>query len=115
MVRNSYAAGHRSCAECRRPAYKLFNEDWSRSFPQQLDLSAKTIDYLLHATRLNDEGSQRIWHAKRVPHRYVDEPSLPQAPSLPVFSCESTFPMARLTAAMSSLGMPFSGRQSCGR
>jgi len=39
MVRNSYAVGHRSCAECRRLDYELFNEDWSRSFPQQLDLS----------------------------------------------------------------------------
>ena len=26
----AYAAGHRPCAQCRRPAYKLFKEAWAR-------------------------------------------------------------------------------------
>lgn len=60
----AYAAGHRPCAECRRPAYKLFKEAWARAFPQQQDLSAKAIDNLLHAARLSDDGSQRIWIEK---------------------------------------------------
>ncbi len=34
----AYAAGHRPCAECRRPAYKLFKEAWARTFPEQQDL-----------------------------------------------------------------------------
>lgn len=60
----AYAAGHRPCAECRRPAYKLFKEAWAWAFPEQQDLSAKAIDSLLHAARLNDDGSQRTWTAR---------------------------------------------------
>lgn len=60
----AYAAGHRPCAECRRPAYKLFKEAWARAFPEQQDLSAKAIDNLLHAARLNEDGSQRTWTAR---------------------------------------------------
>lgn len=60
----AYAAGHRPCAECRRPAYKLFKEAWARAFPEQQDLSAKAIDDALHAARLNADGSQRTWSAK---------------------------------------------------
>ena len=60
----AYAAGHRPCAECRRAAYKLFKEAWARAFPQQQDLSAKAIDNLLHAARLNEDGSQRTWSAR---------------------------------------------------
>lgn len=60
----AYAAGHRPCAECRRPAYKLFKAAWARAFPEQQDLSAKAIDNLLHAARLNEGGSQRTWTAR---------------------------------------------------
>lgn len=60
----AYAAGHRPCAECRRPDYKRFKAAWARAFPEQQDLSAKAIDNLLHAARLNDDGSQRTWTAK---------------------------------------------------
>lgn len=59
----AYAAGHRPCAECRWPAYKLFKQVWTRTFPEQQDLSAKAIDNLLHAARLNEDGSQRTWSA----------------------------------------------------
>ena len=60
----AYAAGHRPCAQCRKKDYKLFKEAWARAFPEQQELSAKTIDNLLHAARLNDDGSQRTWSAK---------------------------------------------------
>lgn len=59
----AYAAGHRPCAECRRPAYKLFKEVWAKAFPEQLDLSAPAIDTLLQAARLQEDGSQRTWSA----------------------------------------------------
>lgn len=59
----AYAAGHRPCAQCRRPAYKLYIEAWGKAFPEQQDLSAKAIDNLLHAARLNDDGSQSTWTA----------------------------------------------------
>lgn len=61
----AYAAGHRPCAQCRSKHYKLFKEVWARAFPQQQDLSAKAIDNLLHVARLNEDGSQRTWSAKR--------------------------------------------------
>lgn len=57
----AYAAGHRPCAEFRRPAYRLLKEVWARAFPEQQGLSAKTIDDALHAARLNEDGSQRTW------------------------------------------------------
>lgn len=57
----AYAAGHRPCAECRRPAYKLFKQAWARAFPEQQELSAKAIDNLLHAARLNEDGTKRTW------------------------------------------------------
>jgi len=60
----AYAAGHRPCAQCRRPVYKLFKRAWAKAFPEQQDLSSKAIDNLLHAARLNENGSQRTWTAK---------------------------------------------------
>lgn len=60
----AYSAGHRPCAQCRSKDYKLFKEAWTRAFPEQQGLSAKTIDNVLHAARLNDDGSQRTWRAK---------------------------------------------------
>lgn len=60
----AYAAGHRPCAQCRRPAYKLFKEAWARAFPEQQDLSSEAIDDRLHSARLNDEGAQHSWIAK---------------------------------------------------
>jgi len=60
----AYAAGQRPCAECRRPAYKLFKAAWARVFHEHAELSANAIDNLLHAARLNDDGSQRTWIAK---------------------------------------------------
>lgn len=60
----AYAAGHRPCGQCRSSAYKAFKASWAKAFPKQQNLSAKAIDKLLHAARLNDEGTQRTWSAK---------------------------------------------------
>lgn len=60
----AYAAGHRPCAQCRNKDYKRFKGAWARAFPEQHDLSAKIIDNVLHAARLNDDGGQRTWRAK---------------------------------------------------
>ena len=46
------------------PPYNLFKQAWARAFPEQEDLFAKAIDNLLHAARLNDDGSQRTWTAR---------------------------------------------------
>lgn len=61
----AYAAGHRPCAQCRKKDYKVFKAAWAKAFPEQQELSAKAIDSLLHAARLNADGSQRTWSAKR--------------------------------------------------
>lgn len=52
----AYTAGHRPCAECRWPAYKLFKEDWTRAFPEQQDLSAKAIDNLPDGSMIVHDG-----------------------------------------------------------
>lgn len=59
----AYAAGHRPCAECRRADYNRYRAIWAQAFPQQQDLSAEALDKLLHAARLNADGSQRRWTA----------------------------------------------------
>lgn len=60
----AYAAGHRPCYECRRTYYDRFKEFWHGAFPEQQDLSAKAIDKVLHAARLNAGGGQRTWSAR---------------------------------------------------
>lgn len=60
----AYAAGHRPCGQCRSSAYKAFKASWAKAFSKQQNQSAKAIDKLLHAARLNDDGTQRTWSAK---------------------------------------------------
>ncbi|WP_435607220.1 hypothetical protein [Pseudomonas knackmussii] len=59
----SYAAGHRPCGDCRKDRYKAFKAAWARVFPEQ-DQSAEAIDRILHAARLNPNGTQRTWQAR---------------------------------------------------
>ncbi len=59
----SYAAGHRPCWDCRKARYKAFKAAWAKEFPDQ-DQSATGIDSVLHAARLNPDGSQRTWQAR---------------------------------------------------
>ncbi|TBC51040.1 hypothetical protein [Rhizobium ruizarguesonis] len=48
------AAGHRPCAECRRPAYDWFRDGWQTAFGTRP--SAGDIDDILHAARINERG-----------------------------------------------------------
>jgi len=50
------AAGHRPCAECRRPAYNAFLDAWAAAFGARP--KAKELDAALHADRL-DGRAQR--------------------------------------------------------
>lgn len=59
----SYAAGHRPCSYCRHRSYKRFQAMWAQVFPEA-DRSAAGIDRVLHAARLNADGSQRTWRAR---------------------------------------------------
>ena len=54
----SLAAGHRPCAECRRPRYEEFREAWPHG-----RVGAGEIDRVLHAERLDAGGGKRRYSA----------------------------------------------------
>ena len=54
------AAGHRPCAECRRPDYNRLKEVWSLIHPGQI--GADGIDDRLHRERLDTRTSERRFH-----------------------------------------------------
>jgi hypothetical protein len=47
----AFAAGHRPCAECRRPAYEAYRSAWTEGLGVEWP-SAKTINRELHAERI---------------------------------------------------------------
>ncbi|MBC2836796.1 hypothetical protein [Paragemmobacter straminiformis] len=51
------AAGHRPCAECRRPVYNDFRAAWARAFG--LTEKAGAFDAALHAARLDGRSQRR--------------------------------------------------------
>jgi hypothetical protein len=57
------AAGHRPCAECRRPDYERLVRVWEEIHPGQR--GADAIDAQLHAERLVGRGGERrLWGAQ---------------------------------------------------
>ena len=60
------AAGHRPCAECRRPRYEAFRAAWtaSRIRPPVRRVAANEIDRVLHGERLDRRGAKKIWQAE---------------------------------------------------
>jgi hypothetical protein len=58
----SLAAGHRPCAECRRPRYEEFRRAWTGG--RQPLPSAVEMDDVLHAERLREDGGKRTWTAR---------------------------------------------------
>jgi len=56
----AFAAGHRPCAQCRRPAYDRYRTAWRKA--QDLDpntrLTASEIDTELHRARVDQNGVQ---------------------------------------------------------
>jgi hypothetical protein len=55
------AAGHRPCAECRRPDYNRLTEAW-RSIHPHAQTGADAIDAQLHGERLAGRGRERRLH-----------------------------------------------------
>jgi hypothetical protein len=53
------AAGHRPCAECRRPDYLLFQAAWTRAALG--DTSADAMDHQLHTERLTSPRTHRTY------------------------------------------------------
>jgi hypothetical protein len=58
----AFAAGHRPCAECRRPDYDRFSSFWRGLHD---DFGADAIDRRLHAERLEPGTRDRRLHAAR--------------------------------------------------
>ena len=59
----AFAAGHRPCFECRREDFNRFKKIWIKGNPQY-KFSDKTsiseIDKILHAERINPDGTKKI-------------------------------------------------------
>jgi hypothetical protein len=60
----SFAAGHRPCAECRRPAYNAYRTAWALALGSALP-SAKLINRQLHGERIVRGTHRRRIHAMR--------------------------------------------------
>lgn len=60
------AAGHRPCAECRRPRYVDYCNAWKAVYPMAEGerLGADEIDRQLHADRTNSDRSKRTFTAQ---------------------------------------------------
>jgi hypothetical protein len=54
------AAGHRPCAECRRPDYQQFRAAWARGNARPLP-SADELDEVLHDERVGGGGEKRTY------------------------------------------------------
>ena len=60
------AAGHRPCAECRRQRFKEFCAAWAAGNSDLLvsqPLRADTIDRVLHAERVREDGGKKSYQA----------------------------------------------------
>jgi hypothetical protein len=60
------AAGHRPCAECRRPAYTRFKSLWLQAntdLIQQAHPPIAAIDAILHRERLTERREKRVYQA----------------------------------------------------
>jgi hypothetical protein len=60
----AFAAGHRPCAECRRSYFNHFKQSWLKGNPEygfNSKTSIKEIDAILHAERMNKDGSKKIF------------------------------------------------------
>jgi hypothetical protein len=58
------AAGHRPCAECRRPAYTRFKSLWLQAnadLIQQANPPIAVIDAILHRERLTEHREKRVY------------------------------------------------------
>jgi hypothetical protein len=58
------SAGHRPCAECRRPDYQRYVQAWQRAHDLQSPPKAGEIDNALHQARLTPDKRQVRTHAK---------------------------------------------------
>jgi hypothetical protein len=57
------AAGHRPCAECRRPAFEAFRTAWCHAFDLTAPPRATEMDAVLHSDRLVGRDRHRTFEA----------------------------------------------------
>ena len=63
----AFAAGHRPCAECRRPDAKRFKDLWleiNGALLQGKSGTMANMDAILHSERIGRDGTQRRWEAR---------------------------------------------------
>jgi hypothetical protein len=60
----AFAAGHRPCAECRRPDYQRYVQSWQKANGLQLPPKAGEIDDALHQARVTRDRRQVRTRAK---------------------------------------------------
>ncbi len=63
----AFAAGHRPCAECRRPDARRFKSLWlevNGALLQGKSTTMANMDGILHPERLARDGTQRRWEAR---------------------------------------------------
>src|SRR5262249_20883462 len=58
----SFAAGHRPCAECRRPSYEAYRAAWAQGLGVEPP-SAREINRRLHGERIFGGSHRRPFHA----------------------------------------------------
>ncbi|MGN6193418.1 MAG: hypothetical protein ACTHOB_00655 [Ginsengibacter sp.] len=68
----AFAAGHRPCFECRREDFSRFKKLWIKANPQYQfsdKTSIRDIDKILHAERINADGSKKTYreHLNNLP------------------------------------------------
>ena len=56
------AAGHRPCAECRRDAWRSFQQAWQDAFQSDARPSAGELDRVLHRARVEPRSRRQITH-----------------------------------------------------
>jgi hypothetical protein len=60
----SFAAGHRPCAECRRPSYEAYRAAWAGGLGVEVP-TAREINRRLHGERIHRGSHRRRLHERR--------------------------------------------------
>jgi hypothetical protein len=68
----AFAAGHRPCFECRREDFNRFKKIWiagNRGYKFSDKTSIQEIDKILHAQRINKDGTKKVYqeHLNKLP------------------------------------------------
>jgi hypothetical protein len=64
----AFAAGHRPCAECRRPDYLRFLDAWAKTtgLADRSSLRAVAVDEVMHAQRIRPGSREQVTYGARL-------------------------------------------------